>query len=72
MSSVWSLLFITSHKSLFLLEYLRRPRFEQIPSQFKTLPGNFPSGPVLKNPPANAGDMRVIPGLDRSHIPRGS
>ena len=28
----------------------------------------FPSGPVLKNLPANAGDTGLIPGLGKSHI----
>ena len=32
--------------------------------------GNFPDGPVAKNPPANAGDMGSIPGLARSHMPQ--
>ena len=27
----------------------------------------LPGGPVLKNPPANAGDVGSIPGLGRSH-----
>jgi len=27
---------------------------------------------VVKNPPANAGEMGVIPGLERSHVPRGN
>ena len=26
---------------------------------------NFPSGPVIKNPPANAGNESSIPGLGR-------
>ena len=26
----------------------------------------FPGGSVVKNPPANAGDMGLIPGLERS------
>ena len=30
--------------------------------------GDFPGGPVVKNPPANAGDMGLIPGLGRSHV----
>ena len=25
--------------------------------------GDFPAGPVVKNPPANAGDMDSMPGL---------
>ena len=29
----------------------------------------FPSGSGVKNPPANAGDMGLIPGLVRSHMP---
>ena len=29
----------------------------------------FPGGSVVKNPPANAGDMGSIPGLGRSHMP---
>ena len=31
--------------------------------------GDFPGGAVVKNPPANAGDMDSIPGLGRSHVP---
>ena len=34
--------------------------------------GGFPGGPVVKNPPANAGDMSWIPGLGRSHMPRSN
>ena len=30
--------------------------------------GGFPCGSVLKNSPANSGDMGSIPGLERSHI----
>jgi len=30
----------------------------------------FPGGPVVKNPPANAGDTGSIPGPGRSHMPR--
>ena len=29
---------------------------------------DFPGGPVVENPPANAGDMGSIPGLGRSHM----
>ena len=32
----------------------------------------FPSGPVVKNLPANAGDTGLIPGFGRSHMPQGS
>ena len=31
--------------------------------------GDFLGGPVVKNPPANAGDMGSIPGPGRSHMP---
>ena len=30
--------------------------------------GDFPGGAVVKNPPANAGDMGSIPGPGRSHM----
>ena len=33
---------------------------------------DFPGGSVVKNPPANTGDMGSIPGLGRSHMPRSS
>ena len=29
---------------------------------------DFPGGAVVKNPPANAGDMGSIPGPGRSHM----
>ena len=31
-----------------------------------------PGGPVVKNPPCNAGDPALIPGPGRSHMPRGN
>ena len=33
---------------------------------------DFPGGPVVKNPPANAGDMSSSPGPGRSHMPRST
>ena len=33
---------------------------------------DFSGGPVVENPPANAGDMGSILGLGRSHMPRGN
>ena len=33
---------------------------------FKTKDGGFPGGSVIINPPANAGDVGLIPGLGRS------
>ena len=32
----------------------------------------LPGGTVVKNPPANAGDMGSIPGPGRSHMPRSN
>ena len=32
----------------------------------------FPGGAVVKNPPANAGDTGLSPGLGRSHMPRSN
>ena len=29
--------------------------------------GDFPSGPVVKNPPSNAGDTGLIPGREPAH-----
>ena len=34
--------------------------------------GDFPGGTVVKNPPANAGDMSSSPGPGRSHMPRSN
>jgi len=39
---------------------------------FKSDPQDFPGGPRVKNPPANAGDMSLIPGPGRFHILRGN
>ena len=33
---------------------------------------DFPTGTVVKKPPANAGDMGSSPGLGRSHMPRSN
>ena len=32
----------------------------------------FPGGPVVGNPPANAGYVGLIPGLGRFHMPPGN
>ena len=31
---------------------------------FKTIPGDFPGGPVVENLPSNAGDTGSIPGWE--------
>ena len=41
-------------------------------SVFKTDLGDFPGGLVVKNPPANAGDRGLIPGLGKSHMSQSS
>ena len=33
---------------------------------------DFPGGPVVKNPSANAGDMGSIPNLGRFHMLQGN
>ena len=33
---------------------------------------DFPGGPVVKNPSANAGDVGSISGAGRFHIPQGN
>ena len=33
---------------------------------------DFPGGPVVRSPPANAGGTGLIPGLGRSHMPRSN
>ena len=38
----------------------------------KTLPWGFPSGAVVKSPPANAGDTGSSPGPGRSHMPQSN
>ena len=38
----------------------------------KKIPGGFPGGLVVKNPPANVGDMGLRPGLERSHMLQGN
>ena len=35
----------------------------------KVLRRDFPGGPVVKDPPANAGGMSLIPGQGRSRMP---
>ena len=38
----------------------------------KKYPWDFPGGAVVKNSPANAEDMGLIPGPGRSHMPQSS
>ena len=48
----------------FFCEALPSPRLEQNPVLMVTV--GFPGSSVVDNPPANAGDMGLIPGLGRS------
>ena len=41
-------------------------------SLFKTPIKGFPGGAVVKNPPANARDTGLSPGLGRSHMPQSN
>ena len=36
------------------------------------LDSDFPAGPVVKNPPANTGDIGSNPGLGRCHVPKSN
>ena len=38
-------------------------------STIKRNEGDFPGGAVVKNPPANAGEIGLSPGPGRSHMP---
>ena len=40
--------------------------------QQKEICRDFPGGTVVKNPPANAGDMGSSPGPGGSHMPRSN
>ena len=46
-------------------------KLTNLKTHFKTLK-DFPVGAVVKNPPANAGDMGLSPGLGRSHMPQSN
>ena len=45
---------------------------KEIKENFKNTWRDFPGGAVIKNPPANAGDMGSSPGLGRSHMPQSN
>ena len=38
----------------------------------KVSDGDYPGGPMVKNSPANAGGMGLMPGLGRFHTPWGN
>ena len=41
-------------------------------NKLKSQMRDFPGGAVVKNPPANAGDMGLSLGPGRSHMPRSN
>ena len=43
-----------------------------MPGGIKKKYEDFPGSPVVKNPPANAGDVNSILGLRRSHMSQGN
>ena len=50
----------------------KKNRQEGIMNPQRTSFWGFSGGSVVKNPPADAGDMVLIPALGRSHMPRSS
>ena len=65
----------------FALSLLHSPTLTSIHDHWKIMPTalcylkpklDFPGGPVVKNPPVNAGDMGLIPDLRRFHMPRSN
>ena len=65
------------HEELYLnlttLEYSFRGIYQMMTTKWgrneEHIPWGFPGGAVVKNPPANAGDMGSSPGPGRSHMP---
>ena len=50
----------------------RVPSYSRDMKVYKKLSWDFPGGAVVKNLPANAGDMGLIPGPARSLVPRSN
>ena len=46
--------------------------FKSVKDNYRKRYEDFPGGPVVKNPPATAGDMGLIHGPERSYMPRGN
>ena len=49
-----------------------RINFSQKYKGFKEPSKDFPGGAVVGNPPANAGDTGLSPGLGGSHVPQNN
>ena len=52
--------------------FIRRLNTECLSVKYKITFSGFPGGAVVKDPPANAGDMGSSPGPGRSHMPRSN
>jgi len=50
----------------------RSPSLQGLALALKLCSWDFPGDPVVKNPPATARDMGLIPGLGRSHMPQSN
>uniref|UniRef100_A0A8C0ACT3 Calmodulin binding transcription activator 1 n=1 Tax=Bos mutus grunniens TaxID=30521 RepID=A0A8C0ACT3_BOSMU len=73
----------SSHVKIFLPKKLLEclPKCSSLPKErhrwntnekTRVLLGDFPDGPVVKNPPASAGATGSIPGPGSIHMPQGS
>ena len=52
--------------------YIPLGKFKPKSFNFECQCWDFPGGAVVKNPPANVGDMGSSPGPGRSHMPRSN
>ena len=57
-----------THCKLTILQLKKKKKKCHLENLLKMATLDFPGGTVVKNPPANAGDMGLSPGLGRSHI----
>ena len=58
------------HKENHIIKRLLIPDFRELHKDTGFL--DFPNDPVVKNPPVITGDTGSVPGLGRSHMPRGN
>ena len=70
--------FILIYNSFKIILLILSPQYDYWTKQLKQLSNlrflfkGFPSGAVVKKPPANAGDKGLSPGPGRSHMPRSN
>ena len=60
--------FVGELKSHMLCNTAKKKKKKLVKKKLK----DFPGGPVVKNPPANTGDVGLIPGQGRSHMPQSN